>query len=218
MTSRPVDQLTGFLKNILQRLYPYGVFRVGTDVYLTFDDGPIPEVTPKVLAILDKYQVKATFFMVGENIDKHPEVFEQVVRAGHSIGNHTYNHLKGWRTSHEEYMANVAQWETAVMRHMPNGHLAPVLNRFRPPYGKAWFWQRYALHKKGYRLIYWDILTRDYDHSVTPQEMLANIQRNTRPGSIINFHDSLKSNERMLTVLPQAIEWLQAHGYTLKAL
>ena len=218
MTSRPVDQLTGFLKNILQRLYPYGVFRVGTDVYLTFDDGPIPEVTPKVLAILDKYQVKATFFMVGENIDKHPEVFEQVVRAGHSIGNHTYNHLKGWRTSHEEYMANVAQWETAVMRHMPNGHLAPVLNRFRPPYGKAWFGQRYALHKKGYRLIYWDILTRDYDHSVTPQEMLANIQRNTRPGSIINFHDSLKSNERMLTVLPQAIEWLQAQGYTLKAL
>ena len=191
---------------------------MGTDVYLTFDDGPIPEVTPKVLAILDKYQVKATFFMVGENIDKHPEVFEQVVRAGHSIGNHTYNHLKGWRTSHEEYMANVAQWETAVMRHMPNGHLAPVLNRFRPPYGKAWFGQRYALHKKGYRLIYWDILTRDYDHSVTPQEMLANIQRNTRPGSIINFHDSLKSNERMLTVLPQAIEWLQAHGYTLKAL
>ena len=202
----------------MQRLYPYGIFRVGTDVYLTFDDGPIPEVTPKVLAILDKYQVKATFFMVGENIDKHPEVFEQVVRAGHSIGNHTYNHLKGWRTSHEEYMANVAQWETAVMRHMPNGHLAPVLNRFRPPYGKAWFWQRYALHKKGYRLIYWDILTRDYDHSVMPQEMLANIQRNTRPGSIINFHDSLKSNERMLTVLPQAIEWLQAQGYTLKAL
>lgn len=116
MTSRPVDQLTGFLKNILQRLYPYGVFRVGTDVYLTFDDGPIPEVTPKVLAILDKYQVKATFFMVGENIDKHPDVFEQVVRAGHSIGNHTYNHLKGWRTSHEEYMANVAQWEEAVHR------------------------------------------------------------------------------------------------------
>ena len=205
-------------KSIWQTLYPYGEFRVGTDVYLTFDDGPIPEVTPKVLAILDKYQVKATFFMVGENIDKHPEVFEQVVRAGHSIGNHTYNHLKGWRTSHEEYMANVAQWETAVMRHMPNGHLAPVLNRFRPPYGKAWFGQRYALHKKGYRLIYWDILTRDYDASVTPEEMLANIQRNTRPGSIINFHDSLKSNERMLTVLPQAIEWLQAQGYTLKAL
>jgi len=210
--------LTGFLKNILQRLYPYGVFRVGTDVYLTFDDGPIPEVTPKVLAILDKYQVKATFFMVGENIDKHPEVFEQVVRAGHSIGNHTYNHLKGWRTSHEEYMANVTKWENAFNRQSIVNRQSSNRQLFRPPYGKAWFGQRYALHKKGYRLIYWDILTRDYDHSVTPQEMLANIQRNTRPGSIINFHDSLKSNERMLTVLPQAIEWLRAQGYTLKAL
>ena len=218
MTSRPVDQLTGFLKNILQRLYPYGVFRVGTDVYLTFDDGPIPEVTPKVLAILDKYQVKATFFMVGENIDKHPEVFEQVVRAGHSIGNHTYNHLKGWRTSHEEYMANVTKWENAFNRQSIVNRQSSNRQLFRPPYGKAWFGQRYALHKRGYRLIYWDILTRDYNHSVTPQEMLANIQRNTRPGSIINFHDSLKSNERMLTVLPQAIEWLQAQGYTLKAL
>ncbi len=207
-----------FLKSIFQRLYPYGIFRVGTDVYLTFDDGPIPEVTPQVLAILAQYKVKATFFMVGENIDKHPEVFEQVIKAGHSIGNHTYNHLKGWHYSLKEYMANVTKWEEAVMRHMPNGHLAPVLNRFRPPYGKAWLWQRYALHKKGYRLIYWDILTRDYDKNVTPEQMLANIKQNTRPGSIINFHDSLKSNERMLTVLPQAIEWLQAQGYTLKAL
>ena len=207
-----------FLKSIFQRLYPYGIFRVGTDVYLTFDDGPIPEVTPQVLAILAQYKVKATFFMVGENIDKHPEVFEQVIKAGHSIGNHTYNHLKGWNYSLKEYMTNVTKWEEAVMRHMPNGHLAPVLNRFRPPYGKAWLWQRYALHKKGYRLIYWDILTRDYNKNVTPEQMLANIKQNTRPGSIINFHDSLKSNERMLTVLPQAIEWLQAQGYTLKAL
>ena len=194
-----------FLKSIFQRLYPYGIFRVGTDVYLTFDDGPIPEVTPQVLAILAQYKVKATFFMVGENIDKHPEVFEQVIKAGHSIGNHTYNHLKGWHYSLKEYMANVDKFPKQT-------------TLFRPPYGKAWLWQRYALHKKGYRLIYWDILTRDYDKNVTPEQMLANIKKNTRPGSIINFHDSLKSNERMLTVLPQAIEWLQAQGYTLKAL
>lgn len=194
-----------FLKSIFQRLYPYGIFRVGTDVYLTFDDGPIPEVTPQVLAILAQYKVKATFFMVGENIDKHPEVFEQVIKAGHSIGNHTYNHLKGWHYSLKEYMANVNKFPKQT-------------TLFRPPYGKAWLWQRYALHKKGYRLIYWDILTRDYDKNVTPEQMLANIKKNTRPGSIINFHDSLKSNERMLTVLPQAIEWLQAQGYTLKAL
>ncbi len=115
-------------------------------------------------------------------------------------------------------MANVTKWENAFNRQSIVNRQSSNRQLFRPPYGKAWFGQRYALHKRGYRLIYWDILTRDYDHSVTPQEMLANIQRNTRPGSIINFHDSLKSNERMLTVLPQAIEWLQAHGYTLKAL
>ena len=207
------------LKSIFQRLYPYGIFRTGEPsaknrtgsinrtrtVYITFDDGPIPEVTPKVLAILAHYGVKATFFMVGENIDKHPEVFEQVIKAGHTIGNHTYNHLKGWKTSFNDYMANVAKFpkETRL---------------FRPPYGKATLRQRRALHQLGYQLIYWDILTRDYEATRTPEAMLAQIQRETRPGSIINFHDSLKSNERMLTVLPRAIEWLQKEGYELRAL
>ena len=192
-------------RDIWHTLYPYGVFRTGKAVYLTFDDGPIPEVTPKVLAILAKYNEKATFFMVGENIDKHPEVFRQVVEAGHQIGNHTYNHLKGWRTSYREYMENVAKWPKKT-------------NLFRPPYGKATLRQRIALHKMGYTLIYWDILTRDYDKEVTPEQMLRLIQRETRPGSIINFHDSIKSNERMLEVLPQAIEWLQKEGYELVTL
>ena len=192
-------------RDIWHTLYPYGVFRTGKAVYLTFDDGPIPEVTPKVLAILAKYNVKATFFMVGENIDKHPEVFRQVVEAGHQIGNHTYNHLKGWRTSYREYMENVAKWPKKT-------------NLFRPPYGKATLRQRIALHKMGYTLIYWDILTRDYDKEVTPEQMLRLIQRETREGSIINFHDSIKTNERMLEVLPQAIEWLQKEGYELVTL
>ena len=194
------------IKSIFQALYPYGVFCADKRaVYLTFDDGPIPEVTPRVLAILAKYKVEATFFMVGENIDKHPEVYEQVVQAGHSIGNHSYNHLKGWRTSFKTYMENVNKWPKKT-------------TLFRPPYGKATLRQRIALHKMGYTLIYWDILTRDYDASVTPEQMLRLIQRDTRPGSIINFHDSLKSNERMLTVLPQAIEWLQKEGYELATL
>lgn len=183
--------------------------------YLTFDDGPIPEVTPRLLDILAKYDVKATFFMVGENIDKHPDVFAQVLKAGHAIGNHTYNHLKGWKTGFHEYLDNVAKWEEAfqiVNGKWTNGKL------FRPPYGKATLRQRRALHQKGYRLIYWDILTRDYDPSVTPEAMLRRIQREVRPGSIINFHDSLKSNERTLAVLPQVIEWLRAQGYTLETL
>ena len=219
------------LKNILQKIYPYGIFvlpsplplgggmgEAAKTVYLTFDDGPIPEVTPKVLEILDRYHVKATFFMVGENIDKHPEVFAQVVKAGHAIGNHTYNHLKGWKVGKQEYLANVQKWEEAAQRNMPQGYPAPEPLRFRPPYGKATLSQRRALHGMGYRIIYWDILTRDYDATRTPEQMLAQIKRETRPGSIINFHDSLKSNERMLAVLPLVIEWLKAKGYGLKVI
>lgn len=208
----------GAIKSLLQRLYPCGKWRVGKAVYLTFDDGPIPEVTPKVLAILAKYKVKATFFMVGENIDKHPEVFEQVVKAGHSIANHTYNHMKGWKHLTKTYLANVRQWEEAVKRHYPQGCPAPVLNLFRPPYGRTWVWQRKAVMKMGYEIYLWDVLTRDYNPHRTPEAMLAQIKRQTREGSIINFHDSVKSNERMLEVLPPAIEWLQKEGYELAAL
>ncbi len=200
--------ITNFVKSIFQRLYPYGVFRTGRAVYLTFDDGPIPEVTPKVLAILDRYGVKATFFMVGENIDKHPDVFRQVIDAGHAVGNHTYNHLKGWKTPFDEYMENTDRCADRIQK----------TDLFRPPYGKATLRQRRALHRKGYRLIYWDILTRDYEPTRTPEAMLAQIKRNVRPGSIINFHDSIKSNERMLTVLPQVIEFLQAENYEITTL
>ena len=196
------------LRDIWQTLYPYGVFRTGKAVYLTFDDGPIPEVTPKVLAILAQYKVKATFFMVGENVDKHPEVYEQVVKAGHRIGNHTYNHIKGWHSTTATYLGNVEQCQERI----------GDTNLFRPPYGKATWLQRRMLHLMGYKLIYWDILTRDYDKHVTPEQMLRLIQRETREGSIINFHDSLKSNERMLEVLPKAIEWLQKEGYELATL
>ena len=161
-----------------------------------------------MLAILDRYGVKATFFMVGENIDKHPEVFRQVVETGHAIGNHTYNHLKGWYTPYNEYMANTDRCADRIQN----------TDLFRPPYGKATLRQRRALHKKGYRLIYWDILTRDYDPTRTPEQMLKQIQRNVRPGSIINFHDSLKSNERMLEVLPKVIEYLQAEKYAIQTL
>ena len=210
--------MTRLLKNIFQRLVPYGVFRTGEAVYLTFDDGPIPEVTPKVLDILARYKVKTTFFMVGENVKKHPEVFEQVVKAGHSIGNHTYNHIKGWRYSTPSYLTNVELCEEALTSNPLTSNLLTPNPLFRPPYGKATWAQKRVLHWMGYRIIYWDILTKDYDARVTPEQMLAKIQQQVRPGSIINFHDSLKSNERMLTVLPQAIEWLQSQGYELKPL
>ena len=219
------------IKDIFRKIYPYAVFTLpsplpsgggrgeaGKTAYLTFDDGPIPEVTPEVLAILAKYNIKATFFMVGENIDKHPDIFAQVIQAGHMIGNHTYNHLKGWNCSKADYLANVQKCQETINSHLStlNSQLSTTL--FRPPYGKATLRQRIALHKMGYRLIYWDILTRDYEPTRTPEAMLAQVKRETRPGSIINFHDSLKSNERMLAVLPLAIEWLLAQGYEIKCL
>ena len=224
------------VKDIFRTFYPYAIFTLPSPLpsgegrgeaaqcaYLTFDDGPIPEVTPHVLAILDRYSVKATFFMVGENIDKHPDLFAQVLAAGHSVGNHTYNHLKGWRTPYADYMANVHLWKQAAQRPLSaEGGLSAqrsILDQrsglFRPPYGKATLRQRRAIHQFGYRLIYWDVLTRDYEATRTPEQMFAQIKRETRPGSIINFHDSLKSNERMLAVLPQAIDWLLQQGYTL---
>ena len=153
--------------------------------------------------------------MVGENIDKHPEVFAQVVQAGHSIGNHTYNHMKGWKVSTAEYIDNVRKWEEAVAHTPYTIHHTPL---FRPPYGRTWLWQRKAVKELGYEIYLWDVLTRDYNPRRTPEAMLRDIKKQTREGSIINFHDSLKSNERMLEVLPKAIEWLQQQGYELKAL
>lgn len=215
-------------RNILQRLYPYGTFTLlspsssGGDgrakaVYLTFDDGPVPEVTPRILDILSHYGVKATFFMVGENIDRHSALFRRVIAEGHSVGNHTYNHLKGFRYSLTAYLDNIKKCQEAIERHdnSSDGRIENGSLLFRPPYGKAWLWQRRALAEKGYRLIYWDVLTRDYNRSVTPEQIMRKIKRNTRNGSIINFHDSLKSCERTLAVLPQTIEWLQAQGYSI---
>ena len=171
--------------------------------------------------ILARYNVKATFFMVGENIDKHHDVFRQVLEAGHAIGNHTYNHVKGVKTPFENYLRNVTKWEEAYRRNTqtaPLNYQLSTFNLFRPPYGKATFRQRRALHQRGYQLIYWDVLTRDYNPHRTPEKMFELIRRETRPGSIINFHDSLKSNERMLAVLPQAIEFLLSKGYEFKTL
>lgn len=174
-------------------------------VYLTFDDGPIPEVTPRVLDILRKYGVKATFFMVADNVRKHPEIYRQVVEEGHAVGNHTMHHVKGLRMSQSRYLQEV----DAAAALLGNTRL------FRPPYGRTWWWQRRAIRQRGYEIYLWDVLTHDYNACYTPERMLAIVQRYTRNGSIINFHDSVKSNERMLAVLPQVIEWLQAEGYEI---
>lgn len=192
-------------------LYPQAIFRMSPDekvIYLTFDDGPISEVTPWVLDLLEKHAIKATFFMVGDNIRKYPEEFQQVLDQGHRIGNHTYNHIRGFEVSVEEYLANTDQ----VKQFMDT-------DLFRPPHGHMGFKQYHQL-KQHYRIIMWDLVTRDYSKKLCGPQVLANVKRYVRNGSIITFHDSLKSwnNGNLQYALPRAIEYLLAEGYTFKCL
>ncbi|RRD79982.1 polysaccharide deacetylase family protein [Alloprevotella sp. OH1205_COT-284] len=191
----------------LRWLYPHALWRMNPReraVYLTFDDGPIPEVTPWVLDVLAQYDAKATFFMVGDNIRKHPDIFERVKAAGHRLGNHTYNHLSGHLHGISSYLRNVEK---------ANEYLHTDL--FRPPHG--WMkWKQYHAIRRRYRVVMWDLVTRDYSTRLNGEEVLANVKRYARPGSIITFHDSLKSYEKIRYALPLSLEWLKNEGYAFK--
>ncbi len=173
-------------------------------IYLTFDDGCVPEVTPQVLEILERYGVQATFFCVGENVHKYPELFAQL--SNHAIGCHTYNHVVGTRTSTKDYVAN-----TLKANELINGNL------FRPPHGRMTFAQKRVL-KRHFRIVFWDLLTNDFDQRLSPEEIMRNIRRYSRNGSIVVFHDSIKAKRNVLAVLPQAIEFWQSEGYEFRTL
>lgn len=192
-------------------LYPKAIFRMDPNekaVYLTFDDGPIPEVTPWVLDLLDRYGIKATFFMVGDNIRKHPDVFRMVAERGHRIGNHTFNHIRGFEYLSKRYLANTDKANEVMQTDL-----------FRPPHGHMTCSQ-YARLKRHYKIIMWDLVTRDYSKKLRPPQVLANVMRYARNGSIITFHDSLKSwnNGNLPYALPRAIEFLKEEGYEFKLL
>jgi len=170
-------------------------------IYLTFDDGPVPEVTPLVLDLLDEYGWKATFFCVGENVQKYPELYDDILKRGHRTGNHTFNHLKGFSTGIDEYVENVAK---------AAGYIDS--NLLRPPYGKIKNRQKKKL-RDDYEIIMWDLLTRDYSKSLTPEQIMHKIRRLSRKGSIVLFHDSIKARNNMLAVLPRAIEFWNEQGY-----
>lgn len=191
----------------LRWLYPLALWRMDRherSVYLTFDDGPIPQVTPWVLSVLRHYNIKATFFMVGDNVRKHPEEFAQVVAGGHRIGNHTYNHIGGLRHGIRSYLANVEKANDLLHTDL-----------FRPPHG--WMkWGQYIAVRRRYRVVMWDLVTRDYSTRLNGRDVLFNVRRYARPGSIITFHDSLKSEDKLLYALPRSIEWLLSQGYSFK--
>ena len=180
-------------------------------VYLTFDDGPIPEITPWVLSELKKHQVQATFFCIGENIKKNPEIFQTIVSEGHTIGNHTYNHLNGWKTTTAMYLANVVLCEETIQK---NSNYNQKLTLFRPPYGKIKASQSRKLRRLGYKIIMWDILSADFDANVSQEQCLENVLSNIRPGSILVFHDSLKAFKNLVYVLPKTLMYLKENNFT----
>jgi len=170
-------------------------------IYLTFDDGPVPEVTPQVLDILDTYGWKATFFCVGENVQKHPELYNEILLRGHKTGNHSFNHLKGFNYSIEEYTANIKKAASYIDS-----------NLFRPPYGRITRKQIKAL-ETDYQIIMWDVITHDYNKNLSNDEVFRNVTKHLRKGSIVVFHDSVKAKEHVLAVLPKAIEFWNEKGY-----
>ena len=191
----------------LRWLYPRATWRMDKHekaVYLTFDDGPIPEATPFILETLAEHGIKATFFMVGDNVRKHPELYEKVVAAGHRIGNHTFNHIGGFRHSIHTYSANASKADELLHTDL-----------FRPPHGWMRLAQYFWLGRK-YRIVMWDLVTRDYSKWMTAEGVLNNVKRYARNGSIITFHDSLKSIDKLHYALPEAIKWLKEQGYAFK--
>lgn len=175
-------------------------------LYLTFDDGPIPEITPWILDTLTKHNAKATFFCVGENIYKNPDIFKRLKAEGHQVGNHTYNHLKGWKYSDKEYIQNVEKCQELTKT-----------NLFRPPYARAKKSQLNILKNK-FDIIYWDVLSGDFDINLSPQKCLNNIIKNTKNGSIIVLHDNIKAIPRVKYVLPEILNHFTKLGYSFKTL
>ncbi len=191
----------------LRWLYPRAYWRMDRHeraVYLTFDDGPIPEATPFILDVLKEFGIKATFFMVGDNVRKHPRLYERIVAEGHQVGNHTHNHIGGLRHSIKEYSYNVEKANAYIKSHY-----------VRPPHG----WMRmgqYAWLSRKYKIVMWDLVTRDYSKWLTAEDVVNNIKRYARNGSIITFHDSLKSIDKLRTALPESLQWLKEQGYAFK--
>lgn len=224
-----ITKIPGFI----QKLFPTRLWKVSTKenvLYLTFDDGPIPEVTPWVLKQLKKHNAKATFFCIGDNIRKHPEIFQQIISEEHSIGNHTFNHLNGWKTSSEAYLENCLLAEEAILKVSKSQREKRKENKekrednlinfklFRPPYGRLTGKQAQLLQKKRFKIIMWDVLSRDYNRFLSAEKCFRNVITHSRPGSIIVFHDSLKASRNLKIVLPKVLKHFSSLGYCFEKL
>jgi peptidoglycan-N-acetylglucosamine deacetylase len=199
---------------LMRALYPNFVWRKPTQekvIYLTFDDGPIPEVTEFVLETLATYNAKATFFCIGNNIQKHPNIFQKVINGGHGIGNHTFNHLRGWATDDKNYFDNIAQCKDEMTSR------GVVTNLFRPPYGRIKKSQSKIL-LPDYQIIMWDVLSGDFSLNLSPKTVLEKTLKHTEAGSIVLFHDSIKANTNMSYALPRFLEHFSEKGFRFETL
>jgi peptidoglycan/xylan/chitin deacetylase (PgdA/CDA1 family) len=205
-----------FIKKIFSN-YTWSIPNAENKIYLTFDDGPTPEITEWVLEELKKHQIKATFFCIGKNINSHPSLFSRIQNEGHSVGNHTYNHLKGWNTSTEDYLKNIVLCKSEMLNQKSNTENSQDLNLkslfFRPPYGKIKKSQSKELRQLGYKIVMWDVLSADFDQTITPEKCLKNVLQNVESGSIIVFHDSVKAYKNLKYTLPRALQILKERGF-----
>ena len=196
---------------ILKAAYNKGIWNIDDDssVYITFDDGPHPSITPFVLAELKKVNAKATFFCIGKNVEKYPEIYQQIIDEGHQVGNHTQNHKNGWTTTNMVYFRDVLSAAKKIKS-----------NLFRPPYGRIKYSQGTGIQRllPNAKIIMWDVLSGDFDTEITPKECLMNVTENTNPGIIIVFHDSEKAFDRLEYALPHFLEFCEAQEWKMKAL
>lgn len=179
-------------------------------IYLTFDDGPTPDVTEWTLSQLKKYNAKATFFCIGNNIEKHPEIYNSIIQEGHCIGNHTFHHLNGWKTKTEDYLNDLDLCAIQIQK----STIHPIQSAiFRPPYGKIKSRQAEKIKESGYKIILWDVLSADFDSTISPEKCLENVISNIENGSIIVFHDSIKAKKNLEYALPKTLNFLTREGY-----
>ncbi|NAS32133.1 polysaccharide deacetylase family protein [Flavobacteriaceae bacterium R38] len=196
----------GIIKKIFSG-YTWNIRTRKKTIYLTFDDGPIPGVTEWILDTLSKYNAKATFFCIGNNVTSNPEIYQRILKEGHAVGNHTYNHLKGWNTTKEKYLQNIK--EAAI-------HIDSKL--FRPPYGRITSSQAKELRKMGYKIIMWDVLAMDWDANIPKEKCADNVLKNSKEGSIVVFHDSLKAEHNMKYALTTTLDHFSKKGYSFESL
>lgn len=209
----------------LRVLYPERISKIASSnsIFLTFDDGPVPEATPWVLDILKEYDAKATFFCIGDNVRKHPDIFRRIIEEGHTVGNHTFNHLNGWKTSNSEYLENTLQTERIMREKVKEVRSqkvkeTPNFKLFRPPYGKIKNSQAKNLRRQGFRIVMWDVISGDYDKDFSAEECFKNVIGNAEAGSIIVFHDSVKAFPNLEKVLPEILKYYKEKGLEFRSL